>query len=119
MGSETAYEEWLKIASAVWSVLPMAEGCRLLNEWSPEEHEGEYAGKHRSRLKEISVGTLFHIAKENGWRRKSGRVIGGKEGEPLPYADVIAKHGDAFIVNAKGISEIVKESVQHRIRGLA
>ena len=70
------YDTWLKIASAVWSVLPMVDGARLLHQWSPEEKEGEYAGKHKSRLKQVGVGTLAHLASQHGfdaraaWKRK-------------------------------------------------
>jgi len=65
------YDEWLRIASAVWSVLPMGEGCKLLHEWSPEEKEGEYATKHKHRLKQIGIGTLVHIASQHGFDAKA------------------------------------------------
>jgi P4 family phage/plasmid primase-like protien len=76
------YGDWIRIASAVWSVLGMEEGCRLLAEWSPEEKAGEYAAKHRHRLTQIGVGTLVHYAAANGFdaraaaRRKqwAGRI---------------------------------------------
>ena len=99
------YETWLKIASAVWSVLPMVDGARLLHQWSPEEKEGEYASKHKARLKQVGVGTLAHIAQAHGfdaraaWRRKrwAGRIRfadstrGPGDGEdPLAGADVAA-----------------------------
>lgn len=62
------YDQWLRIASAVWSVLPEAEGCAALSAWSPEEEEGEYAAKYPDRLAEIGVGTLIFTAKEYGWK---------------------------------------------------
>lgn len=65
------YDEWLRIASAVWSILPMGEGCKLLNEWSPEEKEGEYATKHKHKLKQIGIGTLVHIASRHGFDAKA------------------------------------------------
>ena len=76
------YETWLRVASAVWSVLPMAEGCRLLAQWSPEEADGEYATKHKHRLEQVGIGTLCHIAAQHGfdakaaWKRKrwAGRI---------------------------------------------
>ena len=46
------YDTWLRVASAVWSVLPMLEGAQILNKWSPEEREGEYASKHKHRLEQ-------------------------------------------------------------------
>jgi len=69
------YDTWLRIASAVWSQLGMAEGARLLQEWSPAEKAGEYAAKHKARLKQVGVGTLIHHAKQHGfdfvgWRKE-------------------------------------------------
>lgn len=61
------YDTWLRIASAVWSVLPMGEGAALLNAWSPEEKPGEYAEKHKARLHQIGAGTLIHIARQHGF----------------------------------------------------
>jgi P4 family phage/plasmid primase-like protien len=69
------YETWLKIASAVWSELPMLEGAQILHEWSPEEKDGEYASKHKARLQQIGIGTLIHIAKENGYRPYRHSVV--------------------------------------------
>jgi P4 family phage/plasmid primase-like protien len=76
------YDTWLRIASAVWSVLPMEDGARILHKWSPEERDGEYVGKHKGRLKQVGIGTLCHIAAQHGfdataaWRRKrwAGRI---------------------------------------------
>ena len=76
------YETWLRIASAVWSVLPMEEGARMLNQWSAEEKEGEYMSKHRARLQQVGIGTLAHLASLNGfdareaWKRRrwAGRI---------------------------------------------
>lgn len=61
------YEEWLKIASAVWDALGEADGTAALLEWSPEETAGEYADKFKHRLKDVTAGTLHHRAKENGY----------------------------------------------------
>jgi hypothetical protein len=68
------YDTWLRIASAVWSVLGMAEGARLLHQWSPEVVEGEYAAKYQSRLKRIGVGTLVYIAKQHGFDLRAWRA---------------------------------------------
>ncbi len=61
------YDDWLRISSAVWTVLPMEEGTRLLMQWSPEEKPGEYAEKWKARLKQIGVGTLVHYAQQYGF----------------------------------------------------
>ncbi|MCC5807592.1 MAG: PriCT-2 domain-containing protein [Opitutales bacterium] len=88
------YDDWIRIASAVWSVLPMEPGCRLLAEWSPEEKVGEYAEKHRHKLDEISIGTLVWYAQQHGFdareaaRRKqwAGRIR---------FAEPTARHHSA------------------------
>ena len=67
------YDKWLRIASAVWSVLPAGEGATLLNRWSREEADGEYMAKHKSRLKRITIGSLVYYAKEEGWRFRRGK----------------------------------------------
>lgn len=70
------YDQWLRICSSVFATLPMEPACRLLNAWSPEEREGEYAKKHKARLAQVTTGTLVHIAKQHGWKgtRSAGRV---------------------------------------------
>ena len=80
--SRPDYDTWIRIASAVWSVLPMEEGCRVLAAWSPEEKTGEYEKKWEKRLEEIGIGTLVYLATQYGFdaqaaaRRKlwAGRV---------------------------------------------
>lgn len=67
--SRPEYSEWLRIASAVWDVLPMADGCTVLNEWSPEEKPGEYTAKWRTKLENVHFGTLVHLAKQGGYVR--------------------------------------------------
>lgn len=63
------YSDWLRIASAVWAATPdETTGTKLLEAWSPEERPGEYSSKYQNRLNEITVGTLLHIAKKNGYQ---------------------------------------------------
>jgi hypothetical protein len=61
------YNEWLKIASAVWDALGEEEGTAALCAWSPEEKEGEYATKFQKRLTDVHAATLVMRAKANGW----------------------------------------------------
>lgn len=65
------YDEWLKISSAVWSVLGEEDGTAMLRAWSPEEKAGEYDEKFKHRLERVTAGTLVHIAKQHGWRGKT------------------------------------------------
>jgi len=63
------YDLWLKISSAVWAATGDEEtGTALLKEWSPEEVVGEYAEKFKTRLNEITAGTLIHHAREYGFK---------------------------------------------------
>ncbi len=62
------YDQWLRIASAVWSVLSEEDGYAVLSAWSPEENPGEYAEKYPDRLSAIGIGTLIRAAKANGWK---------------------------------------------------
>lgn len=70
------YEEWIKIASAVWDALGEDEGTAALCEWSPEETPGEYATKYKHRLERVTAGTLVHTAKANGWKPPRGILKG-------------------------------------------
>lgn len=64
------YEDWLRIASAVWSVLDETTGIKLLNEWSPEERPGEYLRKFKNRLRDVRIGTLAWYAQAHGFDAK-------------------------------------------------
>jgi hypothetical protein len=65
------YDQWLRVSSAVWSVLGEDDGTAMLRAWSPEEKPGEYDEKFKHRLERVTAGTLVHIAKEHGWRGKT------------------------------------------------
>jgi hypothetical protein len=69
-----SYEEWLKIASAVWDAIGEDEGTAALCEWSPEERVGEYAEKYAHRLEKVTAGTLVYIAREHGWKRERTQI---------------------------------------------
>ena len=52
-----AYPEWVLIIAAVASVLRDEDAIAVLSNWSPEESEGEYRKKLRSRQRRVGVGT--------------------------------------------------------------
>lgn len=104
VGKRPDYLRWLKIASAVFSVLPFEVGAQVLNEWSPEESPGEYHEKWRNRLKDVTLGTLVHYALEGGFdagaaarrRRWAGQIFiggqnvtGARRGDPAPHANLL------------------------------
>lgn len=62
------YPEWIRIAGAVWSELGNEEGCAVLKEWSPETKQGEYEELWEHRLTRVKIGTLYHVAREHGWK---------------------------------------------------
>ena len=61
------YDTWLRVASGVFSTLPLESAIQVLNEWAPEEHPGEYLQKYRNRLKKVTIRTVIHYAQQNGF----------------------------------------------------
>lgn len=63
------YPEWIRIIAAVLDAVggDHHEAEALLIEWSPEERPREYARKLASPLERITAGTLFYLARSNGW----------------------------------------------------
>lgn len=93
--SRPDYETWLKIASAVWSVLSFAESVQILNQWSPEEKEGEYHEKHRNRLKQVGIGSLIHIAKKYGYQPPAQNQE--EKSMPEEFMSIIESQGEPFV----------------------
>jgi hypothetical protein len=81
------YMDWLKISSAVSSVLCEKLAVALLKEWSPEEKVGEYAAVYRNRLSQIGFGTLVWYA------RKHGFAFAGSVQNDLPDDALAAPRG--------------------------
>ena len=107
------YETWLKIASAVWSTLSMLEGASLLHQWSPEEKEGEYASKHRARLKQVGIGSLIRIAKEHGYRPHRHSVVTFAKGNGSQNSADLSKD---YHANDAGRAELFVARWQDEIR---
>ncbi len=63
------YDLWMKVAAAVRNSLgDQDEAIELLKAWSPEEKEDEYSTLlSSSPFPDITFGTLFHHASENGF----------------------------------------------------
>lgn len=76
------YADWIRVISAVGSVLPEDEAYAVLCDWSPEEVKGEYHTKIRRRLTRVGIGSLIAKAKEHGFdaqaftRRRAERATG-------------------------------------------
>ncbi len=78
------YSEWVRITSAVLDAVggdtDLAES--LLKKWSPEEEEGEYRKKLANPLERVRRATLFHLARENGYRPDIPRAYVGSSWTP-------------------------------------
>jgi hypothetical protein len=61
------YDTWLKIASGVWSTYLFDESFHVLNSIWPEEKSGEYSRKYQKRLKTVTMGTVFFLARQCGY----------------------------------------------------
>lgn len=64
------YNTWLKISASVRNSLGSDEiTLELLNNWSPEEEDGEYERLLKSPFSKIHFGTLLHHAALNGFKK--------------------------------------------------
>jgi hypothetical protein len=79
------YDEWVRLIAATCDALGGDEGAAaraLMGRW-PEEKEGEYAAKLRSRLGEVSRGTLLRAARAGGFRFAREREAARERIKPL------------------------------------
>lgn len=68
---QQGYYEWLSVLMAVHDVLPNSEGVRLIENWSPGfdgEVEKKFESFDKTAKEGVTIRTLFHMAKNNGWR---------------------------------------------------
>ena len=86
-----SYPEWVRVISAVASVLPDDEAIEVLSAWSPEEVLGEYARKLRSPCTRVGIGSLIATAKTHGFdasafarRRAEGSAVRSVTPKPTP-----------------------------------
>jgi len=81
------YDEWIKIGFALYAGLG-ADGADLWESWSTQSSKNDPAATANkwpsfASGRNISVGTLFWMAKQNGWQRpKSPRL---RAARPNPY----------------------------------
>lgn len=72
-----AYDDWLKCLMAVHDEYPDETGVQLIEAWSPGKR-GEVRRKFRSfdrtAKNGVSIATLYHMAKDNGWKPPQRRV---------------------------------------------
>lgn len=80
------YYDWLRVLMAVHSVMPGYDGISLVESWSPGykgEVERKFKSFDRTTTEGVTLGTLFHMAKQHGWqppaREKKGRRMSHRE----------------------------------------
>lgn len=75
----TARDEWAKMAMAIKSELPDESGFDLFDAWSQTAGDAYNAKATRDTWKSVrasggvTVGTLLHLAKQNGWEAPKGQ----------------------------------------------
>lgn len=70
-------EDWLRVLAAVHSVHPGPEGVALCEAWSPGrpgEIEAKFSSFGHYSGTPASVGTLVHLAKQQGWQPRTKPV---------------------------------------------
>ena len=102
------YDKWLRIASAVWSVLPKQVGCEVLHAWSPEEEANEYERKFEHRLTKIGLGSLIMYAREGG---ATPELYTGLFEKAAEGGDVLLPQGQTLLV-LPGHNVSISESAQ-------
>lgn len=72
------YYDWLKVLMAVHDADPGSEGIAICESWSPGykgEIERKFESFDRTSKNGVTVATLFHMAKENGYQQQSTKKI--------------------------------------------
>jgi len=78
---QVAYDDWVAILMAIHSELPGPDGLRIAESWA-EGYQGEVEQKWRSFSSagnvsgRVGIGTLFKLAKDNGWTPSRQTVPG-------------------------------------------
>jgi putative DNA primase/helicase len=107
------YDEWIRIGFALYEGL-RASGSDLWERWSAQSHKNNphvTARKWPSFAsgRSITIGTLFYIAEQHGWRRRGstggsqkGAAAGGKsEGEQSDANEAQSSTNDLPIIQIK------------------
>jgi hypothetical protein len=94
------YSDWLRIGFALWASFEM-DGMRLLYDVScapfPEyqnETPEKLAAKFRNANGSVSLGTIFHLARRHGWKRKQPTKIQNKVWHLVAWHDYTDAEGN-------------------------
>ena len=110
------YEDWLEICSGAWNHFGAAATPVLSAHW-PDETEGEYDRKFKSRTADHTMGTVVHHAKIHGWQPKPRaiRATAARLREaPIPEKMPNLMHfGESDADNALRIHSVAGENFHH------
>jgi hypothetical protein len=79
---EGNYDQWLRVLMALHTVAPGVIGEQIAEEWAPG-YDGEIGYKFTTFSPEgnahgaVGVGTIYHLATQNGWDRREAMVRAG------------------------------------------
>ena len=110
--SDLSYDDWIKVGFALYHALGAA-GLGIWMAWSarsakndPVVSEAKWASFATGRS--VTVGTLFWLASQNGWRRKNGPVR--RDSHAADPADNRASNRPLIRIEAGAISRAVDEA---------
>ena len=134
MDADCDYDDWLRIGMALhFATNGSGEGFELFDEWSQQGssyREGETAYKWSSfedyEGERVTLGTLFHLAKESGWSWEDDRFDLLDDARQIVQAAIVALPDDAKAHLKPGVDEalsIIKaydpaeyESLRHDVK---
>ena len=96
----TDRDNWLKVGFAIKSHLGDG-GWELFDEWSQTAPESYDEGENRSQWETfqadggVTIGTLFHLAKQNGWTPERARFKSGSSAESYLGGELAERPIDA------------------------
>ena len=111
-----SYDEWLRVGLSIKSQLPDEDGLEIWDEWSKKgkryDHgECNVRWNGFSDFGTVRGGTLFHHAKEAGW--KPDREKGERSGNPID--EIVASLNEVYaIVTIGGKLRILREKPVRR-----
>ena len=119
------YGQWIRIGMAVHSAMPGDDGLEIWESWSTggTKFKAGECTKHWSgfRSGEITIATLFGLARDAGWRRILTMGPKGVLPSTMPTAPVVAAPSPNADIRAKlwAIAQIPKLSAPERSQQIA
>lgn len=71
------YYDWLRVLMAIHDAMPNSEGIAIAEAWSPGykgEIERKFYSFDQTPKDGVTIGTLFHLAQENGYKAQHQRI---------------------------------------------